>query len=126
MKRPQTPVAIPGHPSIALCAVAAGFTMVLPVAPGVAQTVQGTPAAIRAQADPPLDTRTLSCEALKDRLQRTGVLYVTGRQGWPETFYSVPQCEFWAKPSFEYVNVSDGACGLGYLCQWKPGAGSSR
>jgi hypothetical protein len=126
MKRPQTPVAIPGHPSIALCAVAAAFTMVLPVAPGVAQTVQGTPAAIRAQADPPLDTRTLSCEALKDRLQRTGVLYVTGRQGWPETFYSVPQCEFWAKPSFEYVNVSDGACGLGYLCQWKPGAGSGR
>lgn len=126
MSRAQTPVASPRHHSIALRAIAASFTMVLPAAPGVAQTVQGTPAAIRAQGGPPLDTRTLSCEALKDRLQRTGALYVTGRQGWPETFYSVPQCEFWAKPSFEYVNANDGACGLGYLCQWKPGAGSGR
>ena len=126
MSRGQTPVACGGRRSIALCAIAAGFTMVLTAAPIFAQTVQGTPAAMRAQDGPPLDTHTLSCGALKDRLQRTGVLYVTGRQGWPETFYSVPQCEFWAKPSFEYVNVSDGACGLGYLCQWKPGAGSSR
>ena len=125
MRRAQTPVAFPRNHSIGLCAAAA-LTMVLAAAPAVAQTMQGTPAAIRAQDGPPLDTRTLSCAALKDRLQRTGVLDVTGRQGWPETFYSVPQCEFWAKPSFEYVNVSDGACGLGYLCQWKPGAGSSR
>ena len=126
MRRAHTSVAPPRPHSIALCAIAASFTMILPAAPSVAQTVQGTPAAIRAQEGPPLDTRTLSCEALKDGLRRTGALYVTGRQGWPETFYNVPQCEFWAKPSFEYVNASDGACGLGYLCQWKPGAGSGR
>ena len=126
MSRAQTPVASSRHHSIARFAIAAGFTMVLTAAPIFAQTVQGTPAAMRAQDGPPLDTRTLSCEALKDRLQRTGALYVTGRQGWGETFYTVPQCEFWAKPSFEYVSASDGACGLGYLCQWKPGAGSGR
>ena len=126
MSRAHTPVASARHHSIARFAIAAGLTMVVPVAPAIGQTVQGTPAAVRAQDGPPLDTRTLSCEALKDRLQRTGALYVTARQGWAETFYSVPQCEFWAKPSFEYVNASDGACGLGYLCQWKPGAGSGR
>ena len=114
------------HRSIALYAIAASIGMILAAAPGVAQTVQGTPAANRAEEGPPLDTRTVPCEVLKDRLQRAGVLYVTGRQGWNETFYSVPQCEFWAKPSFDYVNASGGACGLGYLCQWKPGAGSSR
>ena len=59
MSRAQTPVASPRHHSIALCAIAGSFTMVLPAAPGVAQTVQGTPAAIRAQDGPPLDTRTL-------------------------------------------------------------------
>jgi len=117
---------LPWHYSIRLFAVAGSFAMILPPACGVAQTVQGTTAAYRAEEGPPLDPRTLSCDALKDRLQRTGVLYVTGRQGWGETFYSVPQCEFWAKPSFEYVSASDGACGLGYLCQWKPGAGSGR
>jgi hypothetical protein len=114
------------HRSIARCAVVGSFAMTLPMAPSAAPTVQGTPAAMRAEEGPPLDTRTQSCESLKERLQRTGVLYVTGRQGWPETFYNVPQCEFWAKPSFDYVNASGGACGLGYLCQWKPGAGSSR
>ena len=116
----------PRHRSVTLCAIAAGLMMIVPAAPNGAQTVQGTPAAARAEEGPPLDTRTLSCETLKGRLQRTGVLYVTGRQGWPETFYSVPQCEFWAKPTFEYVNASDVACGLGYLCQWKPGAGSGQ
>ena len=116
----------PRHRRIALCAVAGTLVLILLAASSVAQTIQGTPAAMRAEEGPPLDTRTLSCDALKDRLQRTGVLYVTGRQGWNETFYSVPQCEFWAKPSFEYVNASGGACGLGYLCQWKPGAGSGR
>ena len=126
MTRMRSPNAPAWHRSIALCAFAASFTMGLPVASSVAQTVQGTPAAARAEEGPPLDTRTLSCSALKDRLQRTGALYVTGRQGWSETFYSVPQCEFWAKPSYDYVNASDGACGLGYLCLWKPGAGSGR
>jgi len=126
MTRTQTSNALSWHYSISLYAVAGSFAMILPPMSSVAQTVQGTPAAYRVEASPPLDPRTLSCDALKDRLQRMGALYVTGRQGWGETFYSVPQCEFWATPSFEYVSASDGACGLGYLCQWKPGAGSSR
>jgi len=126
MTRTQTSNALSWHYSISLCAVAGSFAMILPPTSSAAQTIQGTPAAYRAEAGPPLDPRTLSCDALKDRRQRMGALYVTGRQGWGETFYSVPQCEFWATPSFEYVSASDGACGLGYLCQWKPGAGSSR
>ena len=127
MTRTQPSNALSWHYSISLCTVAGSFAMILPPTSGVAQTVQGTPAAYRAAESPPLDPRTLSCDALKDRLQRMGgALYVTGRQGWGETFYTVPQCEFWAKPSFEYVSASDGACGLGYLCQWKPGAGSGR
>lgn len=126
MTRRQTSNALPRQYTIRLCAVAGSFAMILPPASSVAQTIQGTSAAYRAEEGPPLDPRTLSCDALKDRLQRTGALYVTGRQGWGEMFYRVPQCEFWAKPSFDYVSASDGACGLGYLCQWKPGAGSGR
>ena len=126
MTRTQSPNAPASRRSRMLCTLAASFLVILPAAQSLAQTIQGTPAAMRAQDGPPLDPRTLSCVALKDRLQRTGALYVTGRQGWSETFYGVPQCEFWAKPSFDYVSASDGACGLGYLCQWKPGAGSSR
>ena len=122
----QTQNALSWRYFICLCAVAGSFAMILPPTSSVAQTVQGTPAAYRADESPPLDPRTLSCAALKDRLQRLGALHVTGRQGWGEMFYSRPQCEFWATPSFEYVTASDGGCGLGYLCQWKPGAGSGR
>ena len=126
MTRTQTSNALSWHYSISLCAVGS-FAVILPPTSSVAQTVQGTPAANRAEESPPLDPRTLSCDALKDRLQRMGGAGAgPGRQGWGETFYTVPQCEFWAKPSFAYVSASDGACGLGYLCQWKPGAGSGR
>ena len=90
MTRTQTSNALSWHYSISMCAVAGSFAMILPPTSSVAQTVQGTPAAYRAEESPPLDPRTPSCDALKDRLQRMGgALYVTGRQGWGETFYTV-------------------------------------
>ena len=105
--------------------VVAGSLAVILSASSVAQTGQGLPPGVSLgnppHDAPPLDTGTISCDALKDRLQRAGTLYVTGRHGWSETFYSKPQCEFWATPVFHYVRANDGACGLGYLCQWKPG-----
>ena len=107
------------HGSNALSAFVGTFAIIL-AASTFAQTIPTPPAGA------PLDPRPLTCDVLKDRLQYAGALNVIGRQGWSDTFYAVPQCEFWQKPGFEYVNATDGACGLGYLCQWKPGAGSSR
>ena len=124
--RPRQSSAPPAwHRSAARFIVACSFATTLPVGSSIAQTGQGLPAGVSLgsgpQDAPPLDTRTLSCDALKDRLQRVGTLYVTGRQGWSETFHSRPQCDFWATPEFQYVQANDGACGLGYLCLWKPG-----
>ena len=129
MSQAQTPVAspaVPSHPPFAPLRPASRWSWRR--RPGVAQTVQGTPGGASAlQEGPPLDTRTLSCEALKDRLQRTGAPSTSlGGKDGPKRSRARPECEFWAKPSFEYVNASAGACGLGYLCQWKPGAGSGR
>ena len=70
MTRTRPSNALSWHYSISLCGVAGSFAMILPPTPSVAQTVQGTPAAYRAEESPPLDPRTLSCDALKDRLQR--------------------------------------------------------
>ena len=125
MKPTQSSVAPAWHRSAALFIVAGSFAMTLPTGSIFAQTGQGLPPGVSLgnspQAAPPLDTVTLSCDALKERLQRAGTLYVTGRHGWSDTFYSKPQCDFWATPGFHYVRANDGACGLGYLCEWKPG-----
>ena len=57
MTRTRTSNALSWHYSITLCAVAGSFAMILPPTSSVAQTVQGTPAAYRAEASPPLDPR---------------------------------------------------------------------
>ena len=72
MTRTQTSNALSWHYSISLYAVAGSFAMILPPTSSVAQTVQGAPAVYRVEVSPPLDPRTLSCDALKDRLQRLG------------------------------------------------------
>jgi hypothetical protein len=125
MRPNRSSVAPAWHRSAAQFIVACSLATNLPAGLSLAQTGQGLPPGVslgnRPQDSAPLDTRTLSCDALKDRLQRAGNLYVTGPQGWSETFYRTPRCEFWATPEFQYVRANDGACGLGYLCQWKPG-----
>jgi len=72
----------------------------------------------------------MTCKALKNELERTGSLPILyGPKGWADTFYgpSVPQCQFWQRPVFSFVNTSDGLCGVGYICVAKLGsAGGSR
>ena len=72
------------------------------------------------QIPAPTDPQTLSCSALKARLQTTGQLpiLVGSRGGWADTFYGpqVPRCQFWQMPLFQYVRTNDGLCGVGYIC----------
>ena len=81
---------------------------------------QAGPAATYRPQDPaPLVAATVSCKELKDRLQSAGTLDIVPEQkSWSETFYGpeVPQCQFWQRPQFMYVNTNDGSCGLGYIC----------
>jgi|SRR5690349_12257092 hypothetical protein len=87
-------------------------------------------AASSAIAALPADAQNMTCKALKDELERTGSLPILyGPKGWADTFYgpSVPQCQFYQRPVFSYVNTSDGRCGVGYICVDKFGsAGGSR
>ena len=91
------------------------------VAPGYGQVV-GAPGPVAAsgpQAPALVAADTLSCKQLKDRLERAGTLTLVSEQrGWGETFYGpdVPQCEFWSRPTFQYVTANDGPCGVGYIC----------
>jgi len=75
----------------------------------------------RAQQHPaPVDPGTLSCAALKGKLQAAGELTILSgpNGGWGDTFHgpAVPRCEFWQMPVFTYVKTSDGLCGVGYIC----------
>ena len=78
----------------------------------------------------PTDSQSVTCNALKERLERTGSLPILyGPKGFADTFYGprVPQCQFWQRPVFTYVNTNDGLCGVGYICVEKFGsAGGSR
>ena len=77
---------------------------------------QTTPVA--AESLPAIDPAAYSCKALKDLLEKSGSRTLTpGPRGWGDTYYGrVPQCEFWQRPVFAYVNTSDGQCGVGYIC----------
>jgi hypothetical protein len=84
---------------------------------------QASPVTTYRPQDPaPILAATVSCRELKDRLQNARTLDVlSGQKSWSETFYGpeVPQCQFWQRPQFMYVNANDGACGLGYICVQK-------
>lgn len=74
-----------------------------------------------AQQDPaPVDPQSMSCSALKGRLQSSGQLTILSgpRGGWGDTFYgpAAPRCQFWQMPQFQYVRARDGLCGVGYIC----------
>ena len=58
---------------------------------------------------------------LKSRLAKSGSLtLVVGPRGAGDTYYGrVPQCEFWQRPVFSYVNTSDGRCDVGFVCAAK-------
>jgi hypothetical protein len=77
-------------------------------------------AANAVQNPPPIDPQTVSCTALKARLQAARELPILSgpRGGWGDTFYgsAVPRCQFWQMPVFTYVKTSDGLCGVGYIC----------
>ena len=91
--------------------------------PSQGQPVQapGASGAVPAPQYPaPVNPETLSCNALKAKLQSTGQLtiLVGTRGGWGDTFYGpgVPRCQFWQMPLFTYVRANDGLCGVGYVC----------
>ena len=71
------------------------------------------------------DAQSMTCKALKDELERTGSLPILyGPKGFADTFYGpgVPQCQFYQRPVFSFVNTRDGLCGVGYICVDKFGA----
>ena len=63
---------------------------------------------------------TVSCDALKARLQNAGELRILSgpRGGWADTFYGpkAPRCQFYQMPVFTYVRTNDRLCGVGYIC----------
>ena len=94
--------------------------MVTPSHAQAARTTTAPPiAGERVQGPATVNASTASCKELKDKLQSTGTLnIVVGDRGWADTFYgpAVPQCQFWSKPMFSFVNSNDGSCGVGYVC----------
>jgi hypothetical protein len=72
------------------------------------------------QNSTPVDPATLSCNALKAKLQTAGELNILSgpKGGWADTYYgpAVPRCQFWQMPVFSYVRAGDGLCGIGYIC----------
>jgi hypothetical protein len=114
---------------IATCIAALGGPMIAlaasPPEVGEALVASATPHSTSAQVPATLDTRTVSCSALKDDLSRKGQLHLLDGPGagWADTFYGpgVPQCQFWLRPRFTYVPANDGQCGVGYICAQRYG-----
>ena len=87
-------------------------------------------AASRARDPAPINAERVSCKELKDSLHSAGALTIlSGEKGWGDTYFGprVPQCQFWQRPVFSYVNTTDGRCGVGYICVEKfSGGGGGR
>ncbi len=115
------PLATPARRAlIAACVAGSAFVSTNP-SQGQAVQAPGASSAVPATQYPaPVNPETLSCNALKARLQSTGQLtiLVGTRGGWGDTFYgpAVPRCQFWQMPLFTYVRANDGLCGVGYVC----------
>ena len=105
---------------IAACVAASAFVGTNPSQGQAVQAPGASSAAPATQYPAPVNPETLSCNALKARLQSTGQLtiLVGTRGGWGDTFYgpAVPRCQFWQMPLFTYVRANDGLCGVGYVC----------
>jgi len=127
MPRPSTVMAAPFAAS-ALRRVVAACVAAVPVlvtSVSYAQSVQtpgaGAPVSGNGwQNSAPVDPATLSCNALKAKLQTAGELSILSgpKGGWADTYYgpAVPRCQFWQMPVFSYVRAGDGLCGVGYIC----------
>lgn len=105
---------------VAMCGVASAI-FVAPTGYGQSAQVPGAGDLVHAQQVPaPVDPGTLSCNALKAKLQGAGELNILSgpNGGWGDTFYgpAVPRCQFWQMPLFTYVHANDGLCGVGYIC----------
>lgn len=101
--------------STSLLATGSSYGQTGPV-PGASTSVAGN----AAQYPPPIDPQSVSCSALKARLQASGELTILSgpRGAWGDTFYGpvAPRCQFWQMPRFSYVRTTDGLCGIGYIC----------
>ena len=105
---------------LALTAVAVALPLALNGVPASAETYPET-----VVTAPPVDTGTISCDALKSALQTSGALtLLSGPRGYGDTYYArVPRCQFWQRPLFVYVSAADGLCGVGYICTNKYSGG---
>ena len=115
--------AAPRHRALGAACVAAGALLVTTASYGQAGRAPGAANAVppNAQQYPePVNPATVSCTALKARLQNAGELLILSgpRGGWADTFYgpTAPRCQFYQMPVFTYVRASDGLCGVGYIC----------
>jgi len=130
MSRLRTVMAAPlAAPAIrhflARCVAVAAAAAVMVGSVSHAQTGQIPGAGVAVPGDgrqdsAPVDPATLSCNALKGKLQAAGQLSILSgpRGAWGDTFYgpAVPRCQFWQMPIFTYVRAADGLCGVGYIC----------
>jgi hypothetical protein len=106
------------------------FWSIVPAVPGYGETGQVVAAvdAVASNAsrdDASTNAENLTCQELKTKLESTGSLIIlSGPKGWGDTFYGprVPQCQFWTRPVFSFVNTRDGRCGVGYICVEKFGS----
>ena len=113
-----------------LVTTAVAFSTILGMPRAFGQTAQPSAApdtveASRLQVPVSVNPQELSCRELKERLNRAGALTIlSGPRGSGDTFYGprVPQCQFWTRPLFSFVNTRDGLCGVGYICVEKLGA----
>ena len=115
--------AMPARRVFIVTSVAASALLITTASHGQPEQVPGSSSAAPSNAQQypePVNPATLSCNALKARMQSTGELRILSgpRGGWADTFYGprVPRCQFWQMPQFAYVRTSDGLCGAGYIC----------
>ena len=117
---PRTSRASGWRTGIAISVAAGTFSIILVGTPSYGQTRPVSPiAGERVQGPATINAATVSCKELKEKLDSAGTLNIVAEQrGWGDTFYGpgVPQCQFWSKPMFSYVNAKDGYCGAGYVC----------
>ena len=114
--------------TLALCAAAALLSNVAMAQPSRVDGGAASPNSVDAaspQIPATVNPQDFSCADLKARLASAGSLTIlVGPRGYGDTFYGprVPQCQFWQRPTFAYVQTRDSLCGVGYICVEKMGA----
>ena len=111
----------PGRRAFIATCVTAGAFLVAPASHGQAGQAPGASSPPNAQQNSDVvNPATVSCEALKARLENAGELRILSgpRGSWADTFYGpkAPRCQFYQMPVFTYVRTNDRLCGVGYIC----------